>query len=65
MRQGSDVTANRLEIILSGLLGVYLSKTFPNEDFDLTRLRELGEEEHGLLVSLVDKEFRILVEEIS
>ena len=61
---GTDVvvTPKEVEIALSVALARWFSRSYPNEDVETTRLEELGEDEAGIMLTVGDCEFRIMVE---
>lgn len=58
-----QVNEGLIERATASLLVAWLAKKLPNVDLDATLLRELGSSgEHGLQLSVGNKQFRITVE---
>lgn len=51
-----------VEIALSAALAKWFAESNPDRDVETTRLQEIGIEEHGVMLTVGDAEFKITVE---
>ncbi len=58
------MNAREVEIALSVALARWFVKAKPDTDVETTLLSELGDDEPGILLSVGDNEFRIVVEPV-
>lgn len=53
--------AKDVEVAMSVTLMDWFRRQYPDEDIEVTRLRELGEDADGVLLTIGDTEFRVEV----
>lgn len=57
------MNAKSIEVVLSVVLQEWFMKQRPNEDIETTFLEELGIDDAGVLLTVGDQEFRIVIEQ--
>ncbi len=59
------MSPKEVEVALSVCLLEWFVEQHPNTDIETTRLEEMGSDEDGILLTVGDDEFRIVIEEPS
>lgn len=54
-------STRQVEVALSVSLVEWFREEFPDADVETTLLTELGEEERGVVLSVDDQEFRVII----
>lgn len=55
---------DELEVALSVVMVEWAAERYPSKDSDTTILEELGSSDRGILLTVGDEEFRILIEDV-